>query len=457
MRSCFLSFIIFLSFACSKAQTQEFQLDSTTISLSVVAENLDVPWELVWGPDDHIWFTERNGTIKRLNPNTGDVSTLITVNAVREISEAGLLGLALDPNFENNPFVYAVYTYAKNGLTERLVRFTYNGTTLVNEEVLLDDIPANNNHSGSRILFLADNTLLMTTGDALNVSNSQDPNSLAGKVLRINRDGSIPADNPNPDSYVWSLGHRNAQGLVLGQNGTIYSSEHGPSTDDELNILEAGRNFGWPEVNGYCDTSEASFCDANNVKEPIMAWTPTLAVAGIDYYNSNSIPEWKNAILMTTLKEDDFRVLKLNAAGTEIVEERVFFNNLYGRLRDICIAPNGDIYFSTSNRDGRAGGGFPVAEDDRILRISNENRTGILQPENSKKGDFKVFPNPAEDRIQTNLAQVQHMVVLDGRGRKVATSSNAAIDISTLSQGPYTLRVKSESGIYHSSFVKTVR
>lgn len=439
--------LLFLTIACHKSQSQTQTLDSTEIEISVVAENLHVPWELVWGPDNHIWFTERNGSVKRLNPDNGSIQNLVTIQAVSETSESGLLGLALDPDFETSPFVYVVYTYSKNGLTERLSRFSYANNTLQNEEVLLDDIPANNNHSGSRIIFLADKTILMSTGDALNTSLSQNENSLAGKMLRINRDGSIPADNPNPQSYVYSLGHRNAQGLVLGPNGMVYSSEHGPNSDDELNIIYRDRNYGWPNVKGYCDPDEQAFCTANNVVEPIMAWTPTLAVAGIDFYNSSAIPEWKNSILLCNLKEDDFRVLKLNSQGTAIVTEEVLFNNQFGRLRAVCVSPDGDVFIASSNRDGRANGGFPRAEDDRIIRISARNQTGLLEHENSERNWF--YPNPSEQLVHIALESNESLQVINVLGQIINEIEGPFEGKQIFAAGQYLLR-KSARGVVDS-------
>jgi len=214
----------------------------------------------------------------------------------------------------------------------------------------------------------------MTTGDVGSASYALDTNRLHGKILRLNLDGSRPDDNPIPGSFVWSLGHRNPQGLVRAPSGIIYSSEHGPADNDEVNIIEKGRNYGWPEVHGFCDLpEEQTYCTANNVREPIAAWTPTLAVCGIDFYDHYAIPEWQNSILLVTLKEDDLRVLKLNESGDSIVSQDFHFNNYFGRLRDVCISPDGKIYIATSNQDGRANSPFPTALDDRIIEIVSLN------------------------------------------------------------------------------------
>lgn len=343
------------------------------LDTATVAQKLHVPWEILWGPDDHIWFTERDGKISRLNTTTKKTKRIIKIADVEETGEAGLLGMALHPNFKDSSYVYVVYNYISGSvIQEKLVRYTYDVTkdTLTAPSILLDKIAGNSNHNGSRIIITPDRKILVTTGDAQNTSTSQNNAKIEGKILCLNLDGSIPSTNPIAGNMLWTKGHRNAQGLVLAPNGNLYSSEHGPNNDDELNIIVKGKNYGWPNVEGYCNTTlEKNFCNTTPVVEPIKAWTPTLAVAGIDYYDNNAIPEWKNCILMTNLKEADLRVLKLNAAGDSIIKETIYYNKIFGRLRDLCVAPNGDVYISTSNRDGRAAAPFPRVVDDRIIKI----------------------------------------------------------------------------------------
>ena len=358
-------------FFCSLAMhcRAQFQVGAVTVTPHTLTHSLQVPWELVWGPDNFIWMTERYGRISRVDPANGQVHPLITIPDVLANGESGLLGMTLHPNFAQNPYVYVAYTYSKNGsATEKLVRYTYNGTTLAAPQVLLDNITAAAIHDGARLLILPDQTILFTTGDAANTSLSQNLNSLNGKILRLNLDGSVPANNPIAGSYVYSFGHRNAQGLTYG-NGKIYSSEHGSSNDDELNLIEPNRNYGWPNVEGFCNTSaEQTFCATNNVREPLAAWTPTLAVAGIAYYNHPAIPGWQNSILMTTLKDKKLVQLQLDAAGTAVTSQTIFLNNGYGRLRAICVSPSGKVYIGTSNKDGKNN---PAATDDRIVVLEN--------------------------------------------------------------------------------------
>jgi glucose/arabinose dehydrogenase len=297
-------------------------------------------------------MTERGGKISRIDPVTGNTTFSFTIDEVETNNEGGMLGMALHPDFQHNGFLYVVYDYKKgNRYVEKLVRYTYARNTLSDPFVLIDGITANSNHDGSRVWITHEINpkIFMTTGDALDQSLPQNINTLNGKILRLNADGSIPLDNPFPNNPVWSFGHRNPQGLVMVKN-ILYESEHGPDIEDEVNIIEKGRNYGWPDVKGPCDGSETSFCNMHNVKEPI--WSSggsTLAVCGLDYYNNELISQWKNSLLMMTLKNSSIRQLKLSADGRSIIETQTFFKDRWGRLRDLCISPSGKVYVCTSN------------------------------------------------------------------------------------------------------------
>ncbi|TKC06119.1 PQQ-dependent sugar dehydrogenase [Pedobacter frigoris] len=327
------------------------ELPDVELKTRVVTSALSHIWEMVYGPDQQLWITERLGKISRINPQSGTITPVYTISEVVANGEGGLLGMALHPQFNTTPWVFVVYNYG-SPYKEKVVRFTYSGGTLTSPLVILDQIPASSIHNGSRLLITSDQKLLITTGDASVSSNAQDMNSLSGKILRINLDGSIPADNPVAGSRVWSLGHRNAQGLVEA-NGKLYASEHGPNNDDEVNLIAKGRNYGWPSVEGYCNTSgEQTFCAANNVMEPMMAWTPTIATSGLTYYDSDFIPQWKNSLLLVSLKGARLTQLKLNQARDQVSGSKDFFLNEFGRLRAICQSPEGKIYLGSSNGNG---------------------------------------------------------------------------------------------------------
>jgi aldose sugar dehydrogenase len=336
------------SFHCKKNDNGGSPGD-VNIKDSVIVSGLTNPWEILWGPDNFIWMTQRGGQISRVNPASGAIIPVFTITEVVSNGEGGLLGMVLHPNFGTTPHVFVVYNYMNAGnYREKVVRFTYNGTTLTSPTPVIDNISASSIHNGSRLLINGDK-LFITTGDASNTSLPQNAAAVNGKILRLNLDGSIPADNPVAANPYWSLGHRNPQGLVFANN-KLYSSEHGPSSDDEINIIEKGRNYGWPNVPGFCDAgAEQTFCSANNVKEPIQAWTPTIATAGLDYYNHDEIPQWKNSLLLATLKDETLYQLKLDGSSSTVSSVTEFLNGDYGRLRDICISPAGKVYVCTSN------------------------------------------------------------------------------------------------------------
>ena len=340
-----------LIICCNKKKTNGSTLPADAVR--IVKQNLQHVWEMVWGPDDHIWFTERDGRISKMNPTTGNIVFTASINEVVASGEGGLLGLALHPDFLNNGLLYVVYNYSSStSYREKVVRYTFTNNSITNPVTIIENIAASNIHNGSRIRVVNESSgvkIYFTTGDASNSSSSQDVNSRNGKVLRLNADGSIPSDNPFANNPVWSYGHRNPQGLIF-VNTKLYESEHGPNIEDEVNIIEKGRNYGWPDVNGPCNSGEVTFCTGNNVKEPI--WSSgdnTIAVCGIDYYNNDKIPAWKNSILMTTLKDASLRQLKLSTDGNSVVSTSMFFKDEYGRLRDICISPSGNVYICTSN------------------------------------------------------------------------------------------------------------
>ena len=357
---------IILFFACKKetANTPSSEIITATgkpdapgnLTTETLVSNLNFPWEILWGPDNFIWMTERQGKVSRVNPQTGQVIPVATITEVASTTNFnGLLGMALHPQFSTNPFVYLIYNYfdASQNYLEKIVRYTYNGTTLTSPMTLVDGIVGKIGgdfiHNGSRLMIGPDMKLYATTGDAnQRFDFPQNPNSLNGKVLRVNLDGSIPGDNPFGNA-VWSIGDRNSQGLVFAK-GRLYASMHGETTNDEINIIQKGGNNGWPFVEGFCDLpAEQTFCAANNVNEPIYAWTPTIAPSGMDFYNSNYIAQWKNSLLLAVLKDKRLIQLKLTDDGSAIDGVHEFFINQFGRMRDIAIGPDGKVYICTDN------------------------------------------------------------------------------------------------------------
>jgi glucose/arabinose dehydrogenase/Mn2+/Fe2+ NRAMP family transporter/mono/diheme cytochrome c family protein len=350
---------------------EPLELDSTMAGTSTVITDLNVPWEIAWGPDGQIWFTEQSGTVSKVDPQTGQKKILLTIPEVYRQRSLGLLGMAIHPD-KKLPYVFVDYTHKKNDsvIVSRLVRYTYTADTL-KEPLLLLEVPGNTGHNGSRVAVSPDGKVILSTGDAAHSAHAQDTGSLSGKTLRLNIDGTVPADNPIPGSFVWSRGHRNIQGLAFTPDGHFFAAEHGDATDDEINLIRKGANYGWPDIQGLADLPEEKlYGRQTTVTTPLRAWTPVIAPAGIDYYNSDKIPEWKNAILLVTLKTASLRALRLNETKDSIIDEKVYLQNKFGRLRDLCISPDGDLYLATSNRDWNPGKGFPHEHDDRIIKVT---------------------------------------------------------------------------------------
>jgi len=423
----------------------------------IVADNLFIPWEIIYGPDDHIWFTQKNGYICRLDPATGLTDTLYHESNTAVQGEGGMLGMAIHPGFPAQPYVYAAYEYWEDdSYKERIARYTYNDTMLISPLILLEGIQGSVNHNGCRLLIIGDK-LMITTGDAEDTDLPQDMASKNGKILRINLDGSIPADNPDPGSPVWSWGHRNAQGLVY-HEGKLYSSEHGPGSDDEVNLIVKGRNYGWPHVRGFCDEpGEADFCTDSAVVEPLTAWTPTVATAGLDFYNHPMFPALQNSLLLATLKDNNLYQLKLNSSGDSVISEHVIEGIDEGRLRDICISPEGRIFISTSNSPA-SGAGDKI---DRIIELYDPSFSNLFAP-GKESSQVIVYPNPSADNLHIYFLLPDYhklrwsylLFSAEGRELQAGIIENNQIDIHQLNPGIYFLRGQSGDKTFFRRIVK---
>lgn len=396
----------------------------------VVAQGLEGPWEVVWGPDGRLWVTERLARrVVRIDPATGAVNTLVTIDDSYDPGRTwheGLLGLALHPDLLKNlgaDYVYVAYTYdADPGaeMTRRLKvrRYTFDRMSLTLREPVdvISNLPAGTDHAGGRMSIGQDRKLYLTRGDhganwlsnwclaspaqelptAAQVS-AKDWSTYGGKILRINLDGSIPSDNPvisGVRSHVFSYGHRNPQGLQFGPAGQIYSSEHGPGTDDELNLIVPGGNYGWPYIAGYRDDrsyvftqwSAAPECRSLKFDEfsapPSVprqkesAWTGTfnppmrtfftvpenydlqkqgsgtIAAGGFEVYTSSAIPGWANSILQTGMTRGRVYRVKLSADGKMAVGENEELFISANRYRDIAIGPDGKTFYLATDNNG---------------------------------------------------------------------------------------------------------
>jgi glucose/arabinose dehydrogenase len=328
----------------------------------VLATNLDIPWELVFLPNGDAFITERPGTVRLYQDGElVDEPILEFDDVVHERgAEGGLLGMTLHPEFEDTNWIYFYYTYdGEDSWQNRVVRYEVNGTDFSNREIIIDDLPGAFTHNGGRIKFGPDDKLYITLGDAQRQEDSQDIDVLVSKILRINDDGSIPDDNPFEDSPVYANGLRNPQGISWHpETGELYSNQHGPTGNDEVNLIEAGANYGWPDMEGFDGEMQDEFT------LPVMAsGTDTWAPSGSTFYDGDVFPQWRNEYLMAGLRS--VTLYRINFRGEE-PEMGPIVQGEFGRLRTVVQGPDGLIYLLTSNMDERQ---EPGEDDDRLIRI----------------------------------------------------------------------------------------
>jgi len=313
-----------------------------------VATGLEAPWGVAFLPGGDALVSERDtARILRLPAGGGRPQQVAEVKGVRSDGEGGLLGLAVAPSFDQDGLVYAYYTAERDN---RVVRFPLDDPADV--EVLVDGIDRSSIHNGGRIAFGPDGMLYASTGDASDRGESQDPDDLNGKILRMTPDGSVPADNPTAGSLVWSLGHRNVQGLAWDADGRMYASEFGQNTFDELNLIEPGNNYGWPEVEGRGDTRGGRFTD------PLLTWDPAEA-------SPSGIAVVGDELYVAALRGRRVWDVPLDGRGGVGAPVARLEGEL-GRVRTVAAAPDGGLWVLTSNRDGR---GSPREGDDRVLHF----------------------------------------------------------------------------------------
>ncbi len=524
-----------------------------TFSMRVVnpSYQLNSGWELTWGPDDSLWVTENFAyKVSRINPANGGKSLLIDLSSQKDFTnppkwpQGGLMGMALHPGMysewpnPSKPWVYLAFVYhfsSSTGCTNgngacnfntKIVRYTYDRTThsLSSPQVIISTLNGSNDHNSGRLTigkvggtsFLFYTIGDMGAGQFNNVNrtnNAQVVNVLEGKILRFNlepdadanaNDQWIPNDNPfssgGTATAVWSWGHRNPQGIAFGSNGTLYQSEQQDKSDDEVNLILSGTNYGWPKISGYCDgnynhltlanktvDSEQDNCAALNAKDPIytfytsanpallgsnyLTW-PTIAASSIDVYEKNVIPNWNRSLLVTSLKAGLIYRLHLNAAGTTIIDtSTVPVMRNQGRYRDLCISPDGlkiyvacDISGQTSGPTGSYnGGGNAPGNAGRILEFSYTGAVLSLNNDSLfsyvRNTAIKISPNPATNTLfvksAPNISKPLLYKIFDDRGNLVlfgrSTNNNFSIDISRFSRGMYVFKLFNGYNILQST------
>jgi len=334
--------------------------DGVRFRVEVVAKGLEIPWSLVFMPDGRLLVPERHGRVRVIDTARGTADIALTIDDVFTDGEAGLLGLALDPAFTSNRLVFLYYTArtSRGGAANRVVRYRESGGRLGEAVVLLDDIPANTIHDGGRLRFGPDGLLYITTGDAANEELAQDVASYAGKILRLNADGTTPRGNPF-GSPVYSYGHRNPQGLDWHPaTGDLWAAEHGATGNDEINVVDGGANYGWPRIQGN-QTLPA-------MRAPITFYNPAVAPSGASFYRGQRFPQFANNLFVATLRGTLLLRLRIDPSARRLIGQERLLEGQFGRIRDVVTGPDGYVYFCTNNRDGR---GDPTSDDDRIARL----------------------------------------------------------------------------------------
>jgi aldose sugar dehydrogenase len=343
--------------------------DKAKFRVETVASGLEVPWGFAWLPSGDLIFTERPGRVRIIEKGKLRAEPVFVVPDVEPSSESGLMDISVHPSFASNDFVYLAYAYRADGKRVKVVRYKYAGGKLTEPKNIIENIPAAPNHAGTRARFGPDQKLYVTTGDSTDWNLAQKNDSLAGKTLRLNDDGSVPKDNPfvRKEGYrpeIWTTGHRNAQGLAWQPgSGLMFQTEHGPSGfegrgggADEVNIVEAGKNYGWPTIYGKMTQA--------GLEAPLLEYSPACAPGSGAFYNGDKFAAFKGNFFLGCLR--GARIVRVILDGRKVVRQENLLEGNLGRIREIGEGPDGYLYFSTSNRDGR---GSAAAEDDRIMRI----------------------------------------------------------------------------------------
>ena len=339
------------------------------VRAEVVAQGLTVPWSIGFLPDGDLLVTERPGRIRRVSG--GRVSAPVATIDVGTSGEAGLLGLAIAPDFVSTRHFYVYLTDSGGGaLRNRIERWTLsaNGESASRDRTILEGIPSAQFHDGGRLRFGPDGMLYAGTGDARDPALARDRSSLAGKLLRMTADGGVPSDNPFSGSLVYLSGLRNLQAFDWRRGQTLVVADHGPSGElgrsghDEVSVAKAGDDLGWPTIYG-CE-------DAQGLVTPRISWQTAVPPGGAAFYTGSAIPEWKDNLLIGTLGSKHLHRVVFDDAASRVTVHEVYFEgdppSGYGRLRDVIMGPDGHLYVTTSNCDGR---GDCPSSGDVILRI----------------------------------------------------------------------------------------
>jgi glucose/arabinose dehydrogenase len=349
-----LSLVLIASSALAMAQ----EPDDRDYRLETVATGLDMPWCVAFLPDGGFLVTELGGTLRRIAPDGTVGEPIAGVPEVYRASQGGLFDVLLAPDFAGSGVLYLSYAEGPpESNATAVARARLEGDALTNVEVIFRAAPRKDTpvHYGGRMAWLADGTLLLTTGDGFDYREAaQDLGSQMGKVIRMSADGSPAAGNPFAEApWVWSYGHRNPQGLGVASDGTVWLHEHGPKGGDEVNIIEPGVNYGWPVITYGLDYNGAyvsPFTEMEGMRQPLHVWTPSIAPSGLTVYEGALFPQWQGDLFVGALVDRDVR--RLDVEDGEIVGEEVLFGEIGERIRDVATGPDGAIYILAEGEPG---------------------------------------------------------------------------------------------------------
>lgn len=344
-------------------------IDGVSFKVETVATGMEVPWGFAWLPNGDMLVTERPGRVRIIEKGKLRAEPVFVVPDVEPSSESGLMDISLHYDFAKNNFIYLGYAYNQDGKQIKVVRYVYKDGKFTDPKVIIDKIPGAPNHAGMRARFGPDKKLYVATGDATDWNLGQKMDTLAGKTLRLNDDGTVPQDNPfvktaGTRPEIWSTGHRNAQGMAWQPgSGLMFQTEHGPSFfegkgsgGDEVNIVEAGKNYGWPEIH-HNEKRDGMI-------SPLLEYSPACAPGSSMFYDAIQFPLFKGNFFFGCLR--GAKIIRVVLDGRKVVRQENLLDGTYGRIREMAQGPDGYIYFSTSNRDGR---GRVADGDDKILRL----------------------------------------------------------------------------------------
>jgi len=331
--------------------------------IETMAEGLDHPWSLAFLPDGRMLVTERAGRLRVIEDGTLRDQPVAGTPETYVASQGGYFDVLPDPNYDSNSTIYLSFAHGTaDANATRLIRGRLAGNRLEDVEVLFTAVPTKDTpvHYGGRMTFLADGTLLLGLGDGFDYREAaQKLDSHLGTIVRIERDGSVPSDNPFADDAdalpaIYSYGHRNVQGIVVADDGTIWSHEHGPKGGDEVNRIRPGENYGWPVITYGVDYSGAMvtpYTQMQGMVQPVVDWTPSIAPSGLTLYDGDLFPQWRGDLLASTLVEKSVR--RVDLEDGEVAGQETLFTELDVRLRDVRTGPDGALYLLTDDSDGK--------------------------------------------------------------------------------------------------------